>query len=306
MAMKEKVLVTGGSGMLGKQLKKIAPDWIYLSSKDCNLTDYSSVDNLLSKYRPDRIIHLAAKVGGILQNINYPADFFDENVVMNTNILIASKKYNVPRLTAILSTCMYPESVKSYPMTEMQLHEGPPPLSNFSYGYAKRCLAVQIDSYRSQHDLKYNYLIPCNLYGENDDFENYEKSHFVTALIKKINDAEKTNTSEILLLGTGKPLRQFMYSGDFADIIIKMVDLDVTDSFNVAPVEQNYSIDEIARTALKVLGKKDWKIEYDSTKPDGQFRKDVSCEKMYECLDKISFTSLEDGILKVYRSLYGS
>lgn len=294
------ILVTGGTGMVGSHLREIAPEWKYLGTQDCDLTNYESVSSLVRSENPDRIIHLAAKVGGILQNISEPADFYDKNILINTNILIASKNHNVPRFTATLSTCMYPDISETYPLKEADIHNGPPSEANFSYGYSKRCMAVQIEAYKKQHGLKYNYVIPCNMYGENDNFDNLNKSHFITALIKKIIDAEREGKNKITLFGTGRPLRQFMHARDLAKAIKLIVDNDITESFNIAPPNQNYSIDRMAKIALSVLNKAGWTIEYDSDKPDGQFRKDIDCKKLITNLKDFSFTSFEDGVLGVY------
>ena len=298
-----KYIVTGGSGMVGRHLQEIMPDLHYMSSKDCDLTDFRSVDEYFKKEKPYGIIHLAAKVGGILQNMSSPADFYDQNIQINSNTLIAAKNNGVQRFLAVLSTCVYPDVVDSYPMTEEDVHKGPPAPANFSYAYTKRCMMVQVDAYNRQHDLEYNYVIPCNLYGEYDHFEDSNKSHFITALIKKIIDAEEKGENKISLFGSGKPLRQFMHSADLANVIKKMVEEDITDSFNVAPPNQNYSIHEMATMALEALGKDDWTIEYDSDKPDGQFRKDASCEKMMDCLGEYSFMELKDGVKKVYNAI---
>jgi GDP-L-fucose synthase len=185
-------------------------------------------------------------------------------------------------------------------MTEGVLHEGPPTLTNFSYGYAKRCLAVHIDACNKEYGTNYQYLTPCNLYGEYDKFG--ENSHFVAALIKKIHQAKSTSEDKIVLFGTGEPLRQFMHSNDLAYIIKKCIDEDVYDSFNVA-TEQNVSIDEIAKIALTACGAYKIKIEYDSTKPDGQFRKDVSIEKMKKIFPDFKPTKLHHGIGSTYSIL---
>ena len=202
-----KILVTGGTGMVGKHLMKLLPDAIYIGS-EFDLRDWIAVDSLLDKIKPDCVIHLAAKVGGIQDNIAKPAEFFDDNILMNTHILRASHKHSVSKFIGILSTCIYPDVVESYPMKEEDMFLGPPAPTNFSYGYAKRCLAVQIEAYNKQYDTKYSYLTPCNLYSELDNFENGSKMHFITALLKKIKDSDTT----LSLLGTGKPLRQFMYT----------------------------------------------------------------------------------------------
>jgi GDP-L-fucose synthase len=297
------VLVTGGSGMVGRHLQDIAPDYIYLSSADCDLTSYKEVDLLMKKYQPTAVIHLAAKVGGILQNMKFPADFYDLNIAMNTNVLKAARDNKINKFLSILSTCMYPNVVETYPLTEEDVHKGPPAQANFSYAYTKRCMAVQIEAYNQQLGCDYNYLIPCNLYGEYDNFDDSNKMHFVTALINKIITAENNNEKSITLFGSGTPLRQFMYSGDLAKVIKLVMDNDIKESFNVAPTNQNYSIDQMARMTLDALNKKDWTIEYDSTKPDGQFRKDVSNLKMLNNIADFKFTEFSDGVVKVYNKI---
>ena len=263
-------LITGGAGMVGCHLKDIAPDYIYLTREDCDLTKYDQVERIFEFYKPINVVHLAAKVGGILQNIKFPADFYDANITMNTNVLMAARKTKVDNFLSILTTCIYPDVVEKYPLKEEDMHKGPPAQANFSYAYTKRCMAVQMEAYNKQYGLNYNYLIPCNLYGEYDNFIDPYKMHFVTALIKKIIISEKENKKSISLFGSGKPLRQFMYSGDLARVIKTTIDKKINASFNVAPTGQNYSINEMSEMALEVLGKKDWKIEYDSTKPDGK------------------------------------
>jgi GDP-L-fucose synthase len=297
----KKVLVTGGSGMVGCSLRDIMPNAIYLSSKDCDLTDPISVDSLIKYHRPDVIIHLAAKVGGIIDNINKPAEYFDDNVIMNTLLLKATHKYNVKRFIGILSTCIYPDKVETYPMTEDMLHEGPPTPTNFSYGYAKRCLGVQIDAYNQQYGTKYQYLTPCNLYGEFDKWG--VNSHFVAALIKKIIIADRKGQELVQLFGTGKPLRQFMYSNDLARVIKNCIDFDITQSFNVA-TKENLSINDISHIALEAIQPKYVKgFVYDSTKPDGQYRKDVSIKKMENILPGFEFTPLTEGIRNTYKKI---
>lgn len=297
----KKILVTGGSGMVGRSLKDIMSNAIYLSSKDCDLTNPLETELLIKKHKPDVIIHLAAKVGGIMDNINKPAEYFDDNVLMNTNLLRLSYKYNVNRFIGILSTCIYPDKVDEYPMTEDMLHLGPPTPTNFSYGYAKRSLAVQIDAYNKQYGTKYQYLIPCNLYGEYDKWG--ENSHFVAALIKKIIIADKNGEEIVNLFGTGKPLRQFMYSNDLAKIIKLCIDNEIYESFNVA-TNQNISIKEIAEIALKTINPINVKkFNFDIEKPDGQYRKDVSSNKLITLFPNFKFTTLEKGIKETYKKM---
>jgi GDP-L-fucose synthase len=292
--MDKNILVTGGSGLVGKHLNDILPNAIYISSKDYDLTDLQQVRDMMNEYKPNSVIHLAARVGGIVDNINYPVDYLEENVLMNTNVLKACHEFDVEKVIAILSTCIYPDVVDTYPMKEEDLFNGPPTETNFSYGFAKRCMAAHIDSYKKQYDKKWSYLIPCNLYGEYDKYEEHH-SHFVSALIKKIYEADES----IELWGTGKPLRQFMYGGDLARVIKHMLDNDIVGNFNVAP-EWVHSINDLAEIGKKACLKDKLVVNYDNTKPDGQYRKDVDSSKLLSVLKDFNFTSLEEGIKKVY------
>ena len=291
------ILVTGGSGLVGRHLREILPEATYISSKDFDLRSESDVKNLCEQGW-EHIIHLAARVGGIIENISFPAEFIEQNLLMNTLLLKYARLNNVPRLTAILSTCIYPDVYENYPLKEADLHKGEPQKTNFAYAIAKRSLAVQIDSYNTQYQTKYNYLIPCNLFGEFDKVDE-KKSHYLTALLGKIIKAERDGSRKINLLGTGKPLRQFMYGGDLARTIKYCIDGDIYESFNVA-VDENRSIRHIAEIALQACGHQDFELNFDQTSPDGQFRKDVSNAKMKSFLPEFKFTPLEEGIRKVY------
>jgi len=295
-----KILVTGGSGMVGKSLKKYLPDATYVSSQNYTLTSEMQVSWMFNDIQPDIVIHLAARVGGIIDNITYPADYFDENITMNTLVLKYAQQHNVKRFIGILSTCIYPDVVESYPITEDMLHLGPPAKTNFSYGYAKRALAVQIDAYNQQYGTQYQYLIPCNLYGEYDKYG--DNSHFIAALIKKIHNAKVNNENKITLFGDGSPLRQFMYSDDLAYVIKYCLDNNIYDNMNVA-VDKNLSITEMTQIALKACNAENIKIEYDTTKPNGQYRKDVSSKILKEKIPSFNPINLYDGIKQTYTYL---
>ena len=183
--MKNKILVTGGTGLIGKYLQKEMPNATYVGSSDYNLTKNDQVIKMFQDIKPNIVIHLAALVGGVHHNIEEPVKYFEENVLMNTFVLKESYKFNVKRFTGILSSCIYPDKISSYPIKEDQLIEGAPHQDLFSYSYAKRCLAIQVDMYNKKYKTNYNYLIPCNLYGEFDKFDQI-RGHFVGALIHKI------------------------------------------------------------------------------------------------------------------------
>jgi GDP-L-fucose synthase len=293
----KRIVVTGGSGLVGSHLKKILPNAIYLSSKDYDLTGEENVKLLYKKHKPTHVVHLAARVGGIFDNINHPAEYFDQNTLMNTLMVKYAQINGTGRFIGILSSCIFPDKVDVYPMKEGDLHLGPPTKTNFSYGISKRSLAVQIDAYNTQYGTKYNYIIPCNLYGENDK-DDEEKSHFVTALIKKIYLANKNETGFIELYGDGTPLRQFMHAQDVANIIKLTIDNDITESFNLA-TEENISINDIAKIALRATGSR-LNIKYDPSKPNGQYRKDLDISKLKSLLPGYKFISLKDGIRNFY------
>ena len=192
--------------------------------------------------------------------------------------------------------------METYPMKESDLHLGPPTQTNFSYGYAKRSLAVQIDAYNRQYGTNYQYLIPCNLYGVGDK-DHESNSHFITALVKKIFEAKQNKQESITLFGDGTPLRQFMFADDFAKIIYEVIDRDISESFNVAG-EENLSIKEMVEIALDSCDAKNLKLEWDVTKPNGQYRKDVSINKLKYLLPDFSPLKLSEGIKLVYNSYY--
>ncbi len=299
--MQSKIVVTGGSGLVGKALKKYLPNAVYLSSKDFDLTNENQVKSMYEWYKPEVVIHLAAKVGGILDNISKPAEYFTDNVLMNTLLIEYAHKSNIKRFIGILSTCIYPDTVENYPMKETDLHLGPPTVTNFSYGYAKRSMAVQIDAYNQQYKTKYQYLTPCNLYGL-DDKDNESNSHFITALIKKIHDANLKGEDSITLFGDGTPLRQFMYADDFAQVISQVIESEIYENFNVATSE-NLSIKKMAEIALDACNSNHLKIIWDDSKPNGQFRKDVSIELLQQNIPNFNPISLHQGIKLTYQHL---
>jgi len=302
MNQRSKILVTGGSSMVGTHLKTLLPDATYLTSKHVDLTDQADVRRMIKYFQPETVIHLAARVGGILDNIAHPAEYFYQNVMMNTILMEESRKEGVEKFVGILSTCIYPDvmPIESYPLKEEDLFSGPPTPTNFSYGYAKRCLAVQTEAYNKEYGLSYNYLTPCNLYSEHDKFIP-GKAHFVADLVRKIVEAKKGD-KKLTLFGSGNPLRQNMYAGDLAKVIKTCLDRNISDSFNVS-VSENLSIRETAEIALRACDAEEIEILWDSSKPDGQYRKDVSNQKMLSIMPDFKFTSLEEGIKITYKKM---
>lgn len=297
------ILITGGTSTIGQHLKEFLPEVTYVSSKDYDLTSQSQVQQMYQDINPDTVIHLAARVGGIQENIDRPVDFFEQNLLMNTLVLQEAYKANVNNFIGILSTCIYPDKLEEsmYPLTEDMLHIGPPTPTNLGYGYSKRMLGVQIDLYRQKYNKNYSYITPCNLYSEYDDFNHDQKAHFITALLKKIKTAVENGDTIVPLFGTGAPLRQFIYARDVAKLIHWSIQRGVYENINIAD-SSILSIKQLAETTLKALNIQ-LELKFDWSKPDGQYRKDVSNKKMLQYFPDFKFTSFDKGIKLVYESL---
>ncbi len=299
--MKNKILVTGGTGLIGKYLQKEMPSAVYVGSSDYNLTRNEEVIKMFEDINPSIVIHLAALVGGVHHNIEEPVKYFEENVLMNTLVLKESYKFNVKRFTGILSSCIYPDKILNYPIKEDKLIEGAPHQDLFSYSYAKRCLAIQVDMYNKKYNTNYNYLIPCNLYGEFDKFDQI-RGHFVGALIHKIINAKNSKKKSIELFGDGTPLRQFMHARDVARVICRMIEEDKYFNMNIA-TDENYTIDKIAKIALKVCDAEYLEIKYNPDRPNGQMRKDIDTSLFEKNFANLKLVRLSEGIKEIYEKL---
>lgn len=296
-----KLLVTGGTGLVGTYLQKYI-DGIYLNSSDYNLTKEEQVVAMYEKYRPDTVIHLAAKVGGIMDNIAHPFEYYEDNLLMNTYVVKYARQFKVNKFIGALSSCIYPDVVERYPLVEEDLHKDLPNENNFGYGYAKRVLGCHIDIAKKQ-GLNYSYIIPSNLYGE---FEHGDVSrkHFVGALLEKIHTAKQQGHDSITLFGDGTPLRQFTFAKDIAEILELIVKYDVKENLNVSTAS-NLSIDFMAREALEATNSTDLRIIYDMSKPNGQMRKDIDTTKFKNIFSNYEFTPYIKGIKQTYNTLYG-
>ena len=296
-----KMLVTGGTGLVGRYLKKILPDATYVSSSDYNLLDQDDIRHMFRDIQPNTIIHLAARVGGVHHNILEPVKYFEENILMNTLIIRETYRNNVKSFLGILSSCIYPNEIDQYPINEKKLFEGAPHQDLFSYAYAKRCMAIQIEAYNSKHNTNYNYLVPCNLYGEFDKFGEIE-GHLVGALIQKIYNAKKNKKKFITLFGDGSPFRQFMHAKDLAEIIKLTITKKIKKSFNVA-TEENYTVKKIADITLEACDANHLQINFDTSKPNGQLRKDIDISIMKSLFPDFKPIKLYEGIKQIYKNI---
>lgn len=297
-------LITGGTGMVGNAFKHILPSARYPNRAELDLTNSDSTNNFLNngnydngpKY--DAIIHLAARVGGVKSNSSYMADFYTENMEINNNLLKYACFNDIPKVISLLSTCVYPDTpYVTYPLTEDQLHMGPPHHSNFGYAYAKRMVDVMSRAYRQQYGCNFITAIPNNLYGENDNFD-LENSHVIPALMRKIWEAKINNRSSVEVWGDGSPLREFTYSLDVAKILIFLLEnYDEPDPINIGNTEE-YSIKEIVQMLCDEL-EYDGKIDWNITKPNGQLRKPSSNKKLLDLgWKEEEYTPFKEGLKK--------
>jgi GDP-L-fucose synthase len=290
-----KLLITGGSGMIGRALKNIGTDAIFLSSKDCDLKNLEQACDIIADYKPTHVLHLAAKVGGVQANSDYLGDFYFDNILINTNTLEACKRNNVSKVLSMLSTCIFPDTTK-YPLTEEQMHSGPPHPSNFAYAHVKRMLDVQSRAYRQQYGCNFITAVPNNLYGEYDNFD-LEQSHVIPAIIRKVHEA-KMHNKEITLWGDGSPLREFTYSADLARVLLFLLEKYNEDT----PINIGSSNEISIKMAAEIIASKlDYKnkINWDTSKPAGQFKKPSDKSKMISLgWTQNEYTSFEDGIEK--------
>lgn len=280
-------VITGGSGLIGSAFK----DGVKLNSKR-DLRDYDKAEFAIGMYKPDVVVHCAAKVGGVGANMEFPADFFMDNIRMNTNVIQACKELKVKKLVSFLSTCVFPDNVE-YPLDETKIELGPPHNSNFAYAYAKRMADIQIRAFNQQYSTKYFSVIPCNVYGPNDNF-SLEVGHVIPMLIHKCYLAKK-NRKTFEVWGDGTPLREFVYSKDVANI----VDLLIQKYTGTEPViisnPTEYSIKQVVDLIVEYMGFKG-KVKWLTDKPNGQHRKPSSNAKLLSIIGDYEFTTLEKGL----------
>jgi len=284
-----KILVTGGSGLLGSEVLRCSNGiQIFRNSHEQNKFI------IPSEATNATVIHCAAKVGGINANTNYVAEFFDDNMHANMNMLNECRERNL-KLLSVLSTCVYPDApYVKYPLTEEQLHMGPPHRSNFGYAYAKRMLDVQSRAYRQQHGCNFITVIPNNLYGINDNYD-IENGHVIPSLIRKFHEAKLAGKESVEVWGSGRPLREFTFARDAAKIILWLAEnYDGEEPVNIGNTEQ-ISIGELARLIAEIV-EFDGKIEFNTSKPEGQYQKPSSNAKLLSLGWKGEYTPLREGL----------
>jgi GDP-L-fucose synthase len=290
------ILVTGAKGMLGRALcdhltESMSPALHAPERSELDLLDKESVVKYIGKFEIAMasgpisnlscVYHLAAHVGGVKANSDRLTTFYSFNAQMGLNVLDACANNSIHRVVSVLSTCVYPDTpYVTLPLTEDQLHMGPPHHSNFGYAYAKRMLDVHTRALRKQYGYSYVTVIPNNLFGKNDNFHPGD-SHVIPALMRKIWEAKISGAPYITVWGDGTPLREFTYAPDAARIL-KIVADEYDDDLplNIGCTEER-SIRQVVETLCDTLGYAG-DVTYDSTMPMGQHRKPSSNRRLLE------------------------
>lgn len=292
----EYILITGGSGLVGSAIKSLYGEKylnyniLYLSSKECDLTNYEESLNHLKNFNIKYVIHLAAYVGGLYKNMNFKVDMLEKNTLININILKICNNLNINNVISCLSTCVFPDKTK-YPIDENMLHDGPPHYSNDAYAYAKRLLETLSKSYNQQYRRNYICIIPTNIYGENDNY-SLENGHVIPSLIHKAY-LSKLNNKPFIIRGSGKPLRQFIYSKDLAHLIMWVLfNYKYKESIILAD-KKEYTIQYIGEQIAKCFSLNE--IIFDKNYSDGQFKKTADNSKLLS-LYNFKFTDIDTGI----------
>src|SRR3989454_8887713 len=294
----KRVLVTGGTGFLGThlvtKLKQKSPKAIIAPGSDAyDLVDQPSVARLYEDSRPDIVLHLAGRVGGIGANRSNPGKFFYDNLVMGVQVMEFARRHGVEKFVALGTICAYPKFTP-VPFREEDLWNGYPEETNAPYGLAKKMLLVQADSYRTQYGFNAIYLLPVNLYGPGDNFDP-KTSHVIPAMIRKCVEAVRNHSRQIVLWGTGKPTREFLYVEDASEAIVL-----ATEHYNDRqPVNlgsgMEISVKDLAAMISRMTGF-DGEIVWDTSQPDGQPRRALDVDKAERLFGFRARTNFEEGL----------
>ena len=293
-----RVTVTGGAGFLGSYIvgklkEKGCRDIFVPLIEDYDLVNLEDIKRMYAEGKPDIVIHLAAKVGGIGINREKPGEFFYDNLLMGTQLMEEARKKGIEKFVALGTICCYPKNTP-VPFKEENLWEGYPEETNAPYGLAKKMLLVQAQAYRQQYDFNSIFLMPVNLYGPGDNF-NPNSSHVIPALTRKCFDAIDEGKDEIVVWGTGKPTREFIYVEDAAEgILLAAEKYNKSSPVNLGAGFE-ISIKDLVELITRLTGF-EGQVTWDTSKPDGQPRRrlDVSkAEKEFGFKAKVNF---EEGL----------
>ena len=296
----KKILITGGHGFVGqhlirKLLERDVPQKNLFISKHADYDLRRWEDCKKAVEGQDLVIHLAARVGGIGLNKERPGELFYDNLIMGAHLMEAARLAGVEKFVGVATICSYPKFTPA-PFKEEDLWSGYPEETNAPYGLAKKMLLVQAQAYRGQYGFNTITLFPVNMYGEGDNFD-LETSHVISAIIRKVAEAKKSNSKFVELWGTGKPTREFFYVGDAAEgIILAAEKYDKPEPVNLGSGRE-ISIKDLAEMICRLMGYKG-EIRWDTSNPDGQPRRLLDTSRAEEEFGFKAKTPFEEGLKK--------
>ena len=311
MDLYSRIYIAGHRGLVGSAilrdiLRRGYRNILTRTHEELDLCDEVAVDAFFSDERPDYVFLAAAKVGGILANNNYPADFIRDNLIIQTNVIESSRNAGVKRLLFLGSSCIYPKLCPQ-PIKEEYLLTGPLEPTNRPYAIAKIAGIEMCWSYNRQYGTRYLSVMPTNLYGPGDNYD-LANSHVLPALIRKTAEAQAAGVRQVIVWGTGNPRRELLYSPDLAQACVFLMNLDDPTFGSLLKADEpplinigtgeDVTIRELAETVARVLGFQGTLV-FDSTKPDGTPRKLLDVERLHRLGWRHS-TSLEQGIERTY------
>lgn len=303
MEKRSRIFVAGHRGMVGSAIaRKLTAsgfsNLLLRSSSELDLRDSAAVDTFFQAEKPEFVFLAAAKVGGIVANNTYRAEFLYDNLMIQSNVIHSSYQAGVKKLLFLGSSCIYPK-LAPQPLKEEYLLTGLLEPTNEPYAIAKIAGIKMCDAYRSQYGCHFISAMPTNLYGPNDNYD-LQKSHVIPALLRKFHEAKKQAAQEVVVWGTGTPLREFMHVDDLAEACLFLMErYDEPGFINVGTGEE-VSIRELAELIARITGYKG-KIVFDTTKPDGTPRKLMDMQRIHG-LGWRHRISLKDGLSDTYRS----
>lgn len=298
----KKVFVTGAHGFVGNNLMKLLKnkqcEILSPTSKELDLTKEEQVKDYFFTHKPDIVLHLAGKVGGIAANKAAPGDFFYKNISMGTLVMEYARQAGCEKVVALAAGCGYPKHLP-VPYTEEDFWKDLPDENSIGYSMAKKNLIIQSWTYREQYGFNSVILLPANLYGPHDNFD-LETSHVVPALIRKFLEAKETGASQVEVWGTGVASREFLYSTDTAQAILDMAEkVNESGPFNLGTGVET-TIKELVETIVD-LTEFEGDIIWDTSRPDGQPRRFYDMSKFENALGYVPSTSLQDGLDQTIR-----
>lgn len=292
----KKILITGGNGLCGSALKRHClffgdNRYSFIGRDYGDLTILENVKLMYDEIQPDYVVHTAAEVGGIGGNEAHHAEFFYNNILMNTYMIDQARKHNVEKMIVFSSVCVFPDGTK---LQEDNMHNGPVFSGNFAYGHAKRMVDIQIQAYQQQYGIKnYCSVIPGNIFAGNDAY-NIDYGHVIPSLIHKIYLAKKNNT-DFTVWGNGSAKREFIYADDLARIIFGLLTKEELPLRLIVSGPQQHTIKEMVEKLVRVA-KFEGNVVWDETKPNGQHARPSDLSLLYSLFPDFEFTDIDTAL----------